>query len=159
VIFSLAPSTVIHIRCADGLALHLEDIVYRITTARELSIHEIGKGADVVYPFQNMLVVSVDEPQRLLSHVVDSFSIIIKCKPYSPEQIFAILKQRMKLVNWNMDENIIAMLAKLNDISLALKTVELAYRISRAESEEMITEKHVKEALRFIRANQLELQH
>ena len=81
------------------------------------------------------LMSATTDPQLLLPPLRDRFRLVCQMQPYSPDEIAAILRQRVRQLGWQVDEACFEAIAirSFGTPRMAIRLLESAYRTARSE--------------------------
>ena len=124
----------------------VQTTLYRALEEQKL-FFAAGKNGDhkVVRLPRFSFVAATTDQWSLAAPLRDRFSLIIHLEHYSPEELTQILHQRTTRCGWDIKDDTLVALGKMGmgTPRLALRLLESARRVARAEASEQITDEHV----------------
>ena len=139
------------INYADQLSTYCANIISMMVKDRILMVPEImGRRKASMEPFNKLIMFSVRDLLQVDSEIIRNVDMQIYLNDYSSTEIYKILQQRVKYLGWAVENNdLLQNIAEVSfqTISIAIKTLAWTYRCARASGEEVLTAKHLNQAL------------
>lgn len=94
------------------------------------------------------LLLSTTDEYCLLQPLRDRMRIVLRFEFYSDEELTTVLKHRAKCLRWEVDEEVLPLIAMRSRGTprLALRLLQACYRVCRAQGESLITHDHLQRA-------------
>lgn len=139
--------SVLHLDEAHELKKEFQTALYRAIEGRKLFIQ--GRSSVQSIPLADFtLLLSTTDEYRLLQPLRDRMKLILRFQFYTKEELTILLRQRSRALNWSVDEGVFAQVAQRarGTPRLALRLLQSARRVCRAEGERAITLSHLERA-------------
>jgi holliday junction DNA helicase RuvB len=148
VLLAVNDRDIIHIDEAHELKKEYQTSLYRAIEGRKLFIQ--GKASKVQnIPLADFTVLlSTTDEYCLLQPLRDRCRLILRFQFYAEDELATILKQRSRALAWQVDEDVVAPIARRSRGTprLALRLLQSARRVCRSEGEKVITLGHLDRA-------------
>jgi Holliday junction DNA helicase RuvB len=140
--------SVLHLDEAHELKKEFQTALYRAVEGRKLFIQ--GRSSQVQsLPLADFtLLLSTTDEYCLLQPLRDRCRLVLRFSFYAEEELTVLLRQRSRALNWVADEAVFAQVAQRarGTPRLALRLLQAARRVCRAEGERAITLAHLERA-------------
>jgi Holliday junction DNA helicase RuvB len=139
--------SVLHLDESHELKKEYQTALYRAIEGRKLFIQ--GRSSVQSIPLANFtLLLSTTDEYCLLQPLRDRMKLVLRFSFYSEEELTVLLRQRSRALNWVVDESVFANVAQRarGTPRLALRLLQSARRVCRAEGERAITLAHLERA-------------
>ena len=142
--------SVVFIDEAHELSKSLQTALYLALDQRRVLLQGSRRGSSPVgIPLQDftLLLATTDEYQ-LLQPLRDRMRLTLRFQFYRPEDLETIARMRAASLGWDVGDNLFPMIAQRSRGTprLALRLLQAAHRVSRAEASEVITIAHLDRA-------------
>jgi Holliday junction DNA helicase RuvB len=139
---------ILHIDEAHELKKEFQTALYRAIEGRKLFIQGRASRVQSIPLADFSLLLSTTDEYCLLQPLRDRCRLILRFQFYSPEELTTLLQQRSRALNWTMDEAAYPLIAQRSRGTprLALRLLQSARRVCRAEGEKSITTDHLERA-------------
>jgi holliday junction DNA helicase RuvB len=136
--------SVLHVDEAHELKKEYQTALYRAVEGRKLFIQ--GRATIPLADFT--LLLSTTDEYCLLQPLRDRMKLILRFSFYTEDELTVLLKQRTRALNWSVDEGVFPLIAQRSRGTprLALRLLQSARRVCRAEGERTITLAHLERA-------------
>ena len=128
--------------------------LFKLTKDQDISTPEIPgiKAGETKY-FAGQLVLSAENPTKISTKLEQHCSAIIRLADYRDDDVANILLQRIAVCGITVKDEfklVDAIVQAVNqDIKLAVKLLEWAYKCCRAEAKETVLIRHLNKALKL----------
>jgi Holliday junction DNA helicase RuvB len=139
--------SVLHLDEAHELKKEFQTSLYRAIEGRKLFIQ--GRSSVQSIPLADFtLLLSTTDEYRLLQPLRDRCRLVLRFQFYTDEDLTILLRQRGRALKWVVDEAVFAQVAQRarGTPRLALRLLQSARRVCRAEGERAITPAHLERA-------------
>jgi Holliday junction DNA helicase RuvB len=136
--------SVLHLDEVHELRKEFQTALYRAMEGRKLFIQ--GRSSVQSIPLADFtLLLSTTDEYRLLQPLRDRCRLVLRFQFYTDEELTILLRQRSRALNWVVDEAVFAQVAlrSRGTARLALRLLQSARRVCRAEGERAITLAHL----------------
>lgn len=142
----------------DKSVLHLDEVhelrkeyqtsLYRAIEGRKLFIQGRSSQVQSIPLADFTLLLSTTDEYCLLQPLRDRMKLLLRFQFYSDDDLTVLLRQRSRALNWVVDEGVFAHVAQRarGTPRLALRLLQSARRVCRAEGERNITLAHLERA-------------
>jgi Holliday junction DNA helicase RuvB len=142
--------SVVFIDEAHELSKSLQTALYLALDQRRVLLQGSRRGSSPVgIPLQDftLLLATTDEYQ-LLQPLRDRMRLTLRFQFYRPEDLETITRMRASSLGWDVGDNLFPLIAQRSRGTprLALRLLQAAHRVSRAEASEVITIAHLERA-------------
>lgn len=151
ILLSATERAIVTVDEAHELPKSVQTSLYLALDRKKVILQTGGKkgGAPISIPIADfsLLLATTDEYQ-LLAPLRDRMRLVLRFEFYTAEELVQILRHRLKALEWECDETVLAEIAqKSRGIPrLALRLVQAARRMSRADGESIITQANLNRA-------------
>lgn len=120
-----------------------------------------GKTVQSVPVSDFTLIGATTDPDGLIQPLMDRFRIVLHLDYYSEEELAEVVRHRVRPLNWNIEPELLAEIAKRarGTPRIALRLLQSANRVCSSESCDTITVKHLKRACELECISDLGLDH
>jgi len=138
----------IHIDEAHELKKEFQTALYRAIEGRKLFIQGRSSKVQSIPLADFTLLLSTTDEYCLLQPLRDRCRLILRFQFYADDELATILQQRCRALAWPVDDEIVAPIAQRSRGTprLALRLLQSARRVCRAEGEKSITLDHLERA-------------
>jgi Holliday junction DNA helicase RuvB len=139
--------SVLHIDESHELRKEYQTSLYRAIEGRKLFIQ--GRSSVQSIPLADFtLLLSTTDEYCLLQPLRDRMKLVLRFQFYAEEELTILLRQRSRSLNWTVDESVFPHVAQRarGTPRLALRLLQAARRVCRAEGERAITLAHLERA-------------
>lgn len=136
--------SVLHLDEAHELKKEFQTALYRAVEGRKLFIQ--GRSSVQTIPLADFtLLLSTTDEYRLLQPLRDRMKLVLRFQFYTEDDLTVLLRQRTRALNWAVDEAVFIPVARRSRGTprLALRLLQAARRVCRAEGERTITPAHL----------------
>lgn len=139
--------SVCHIDEAHEIKPALQTNLYLALDQRKLFVSG-GKSIQALPIHDFTLLLSTTDEFCLLQPLRDRMRLVLRFDFYSEDELATVLRHRAKCLRWEVDEQILPLIAKRSRGTprLALRVLQACYRVCRARSERFITQDHLSRA-------------
>jgi Holliday junction DNA helicase RuvB len=134
---------------ADGVGKkEFQTALYRAIEGRKLFIQGRSTRVQSIPLADFTLLLSTTDEYCLLQPLPDRCRLILRFQFYSPEELTTLLQQRSRALNWKMDEAAYPLITQRSRGTprLALRLLQSARRVCRADGEKSIALDHLERA-------------
>lgn len=127
----------------------LQTTLYLALDKRRILISGSKNGSPMSIPIQNFtLILATTDEFQLLQPLRDRMKLVLRFDFYSVAELIQIVRQRSLGVGWNVEEDVFSAIATKGRGTprLALRLLEAAHRVCRAEGQHIITLNHLQRA-------------
>jgi holliday junction DNA helicase RuvB len=148
VLLATKDKDIIHIDEAHELKKEFQTALYRAIEGRKLFVQGRPSRVQSIPLADFSLLLSTTDEYCLLQPLRDRCRLILRFEFYSTEELTTLLQQRSRALNWTMDEAAYPLIAQRSRGTprLALRLLQSARRVSRAEGERSVTLDHLERA-------------
>ena len=139
--------SVLHLDEAHELKKEYQTALYRAIEGRKLFVQ--GRSSVQSIPLADFtLLLSTTDEYCLLQPLRDRMKLVLRFQFYAEEELTVLLRQRSRALNWSVDEAVFAHVAQRSRGTprLALRLLQSARRVCRAEGGRTITQAHLERA-------------
>jgi Holliday junction DNA helicase RuvB len=139
--------SVLHLDEAHELKKEYQTALYRAIEGRKLFIQ--GRSSVQSIPLADFsLLLSTTDEYCLLQPLRDRMKLVLRFQFYAEDELTVLLRQRSRALNWSVDESVFPQVAQRarGVPRLALRLLQSARRVCRAEGERTITLAHLERA-------------
>jgi len=150
VLLSATERSIVFIDEVHEMSKSLQTTLYLALDQKKILI-PVGKNGSppMSIPIQDftLLLATTDEYQ-LLQPLRDCMKLVLRFEFYSVDELIQIVRQRSRGLGWNVDEEVFPAIATKGRGTprLALRLLESAHRVCRAEGQHTITQAHLQRA-------------
>lgn len=139
---------IIHIDEAHELKKEFQTSLYRAIEGRKLFIQGRSSKVQSIPLADFTLLLSTTDEYCLLQPLRDRCRLILRFQFYSTEELTALLQQRSRALNWQVDEAAFPLIAERSRGTprLSLRLLQSARRVCRSEGKQAITLGHLERA-------------
>jgi holliday junction DNA helicase RuvB len=149
VLLSATERSIVFIDEVHEMSKSLQTTLYLALDQRKILIPSTKNGPPMSIPIQDftLLLATTDEFQ-LLQPLRDRMKLTLRFSFYSVDELTQIVSHRSRGLGWNVDEEVFPAIANKGRGTprLALRLLESAHRVCRAEGEHVITLSHLERA-------------
>ena len=140
--------SVLHLDEAHELKKEYQTALYRAIEGRKLFIQGRSSQVQTIPLADFTLLLSTTDEYCLLQPLRDRMKLVLRFQFYAEEELTVLLRQRSRALNWVVDEAVFAQVAQRSRGTprLALRLLQSARRVCRAEGERTITLAHLERA-------------
>jgi Holliday junction DNA helicase RuvB len=139
--------SVLHLDEAHELKKEYQTALYRAIEGGKLFVQ--GRSSVQSIPLGDFtLLLSTTDEYCLLQPLRDRMKLVLRFQFYTEEELTVLLRQRSRALNWSVDEGVFTQVAQRSRGTprLALRLLQSARRVCRAEGERAITLAHLERA-------------
>jgi Holliday junction DNA helicase RuvB len=139
--------SVLHLDEAHELKKEFQTSLYRAIEGRKLFIQ--GRSSVQTIPLADFtLLLSTTDEYSLLQPLRDRMKLVLRFQFYTNDELTVLLCQRSRALDWSVDESVFVGVAQRSRGTprLALRLLQSARRVCRAEGERAITLAHLERA-------------
>ena len=139
--------SVLHLDESHELKKEYQTALYRAIENRKLFIQ--GRSSVQSIPLADFtLLLSTTDEYCLLQPLRDRMKLVLRFQFYAEDELTILLRQRSRALNWSVDESVFPHVAQRarGTPRLALRLLQSARRVCRAEGERTITLAHLERA-------------
>lgn len=139
--------SVCHIDEAHELRKDFQTALYLAIDQRKLFMGG-GKSVQSLPISDFTLLLSTTDEYCLLQPLRDRMRLVLRFEFYSNEELATVLKHRAKCLRWEIEEQVLPLIAKRSRGTprLALRLLQSCYRVCRSQGETSITQDHLDRA-------------
>lgn len=139
---------IIHIDEAHELKKEFQTGLYRAIEGRKLFIQGRSSKVQSISLADFTLLLSTTDEYCLLQPLRDRCRLVLRFEFYADDELATILQQRSRALAWHVDDRILAPVAQRSRGTprLALRLLQSARRVCRAEGDKAITLHHLERA-------------
>jgi holliday junction DNA helicase RuvB len=140
--------SVLHLDEAHELRKEFQTSLYRAIEGRKLFIQGRSSQVQSIPLGDFTVLLSTTDEYCLLAPLRDRMKLVLRFQFNSPEELAVLVRQRSRALNWTVDEAVFANVAQRSRGTprLALRLLQSARRVCRAEGERAITQAHLERA-------------
>jgi holliday junction DNA helicase RuvB len=140
--------SVLHLDEAHELKKEFQTALYRAIEGRKLFVQGRSSQVQSIPLADFSVLLSTTDEYCLLQPLRDRMKLVLRFSFYAEEELAVLLKQRSRALNWVVDEGVFPLIAQRarGTPRLALRLLQSARRVCRAEGERTITLSHLERA-------------
>jgi Holliday junction DNA helicase RuvB len=140
--------SVFHIDESHELRKEFQTSLYRAVEGGKLFVQGRSRQVQSIPLADFTLLLSTTDEYCLLQPLRDRMKLVLRFSFYSTDELAILLRQRSRALNWSVDEAVFAHVAQRarGTPRLALRLLQAARRVCRAEGERTITLAHLERA-------------
>lgn len=149
---------IVHIDEAHELPKAIQTALYLALDKRRVFISG-SKSVQSIPIADFTLLLSTTDEYQLLQPLRDRMRLVLRFEFYSESDLIKLLHHRTKALGWDVHEQLFPLIAQRSRGTprLALRLLQAARRVARAESEETITHAHLRRACALEQIDELGL--
>jgi Holliday junction DNA helicase RuvB len=138
----------VHIDESHEMKKEFQTALYRAIEGRKLFIQGRASRVQSIPLADFTLLLSTTDEYCLLQPLRERMKFLLRFQFYSEEELTVLTRQRSRALNWMVDETVFSMVAQRSRGTprLALRLLQSARRVCRAEGERTITLMHLERA-------------